>query len=210
MSQSAPLTPEIIGRAIDNTPLNSALKFIIGVAAAGFLFDSFDITIVVTRCQNPPGASSTPTQVLSDPRHWPEWARRFLGWAADTSRRVVFASTVLMFPAFTDRRVGRVTRLPSRFRPSWAGRHGADRPALVTDMLCAHSGRLPRCCRCAGPWLFYCCRHGALLVLQTAGAGCLRRRAAGALSFVIRRRAGPPRWLAAHGRSKPESSPLSA
>ena len=46
MSQSAPLTPEIIGRAIDNTPLNGALKFIIAVAAAGFLFDSFDITIV--------------------------------------------------------------------------------------------------------------------------------------------------------------------
>ena len=46
MSQPAPLTPEIIGRAIDNTPLNGALKLIIAVAAAGFLFDSFDITIV--------------------------------------------------------------------------------------------------------------------------------------------------------------------
>ncbi len=46
MSLSSSLTPEIIGRAIDKTPLNGALKFIIAVAAAGFLFDSFDITIV--------------------------------------------------------------------------------------------------------------------------------------------------------------------
>ena len=40
------LTPELIGRAIDKTPLNNALKFIIAVAAAGFFFDSFDIVIV--------------------------------------------------------------------------------------------------------------------------------------------------------------------
>ena len=46
MSQVMPLTPEIIGRALDNAKLTPALKFIIGVAAAGFLFDSFDITIV--------------------------------------------------------------------------------------------------------------------------------------------------------------------
>ena len=46
MSEAQPLTPELIGRAIDNTPLNNALKFIIAVAAAGFFFDSFDIVIV--------------------------------------------------------------------------------------------------------------------------------------------------------------------
>src|SRR5215471_11343530 len=46
MAETKPLSPEIIGRALDNMQLTGALKFIIAVAAAGFLFDSFDITIV--------------------------------------------------------------------------------------------------------------------------------------------------------------------
>src|SRR5258708_4035651 len=39
---TARLTPEVIGRAIDLAPLTKPLMFIIAVAAAGFLFDSFD------------------------------------------------------------------------------------------------------------------------------------------------------------------------
>ena len=46
VSQIHSLTPDIIGRALDNAKLTPQLKFIIAVAAAGFLFDSFDITIV--------------------------------------------------------------------------------------------------------------------------------------------------------------------
>jgi len=46
VSQTQQFTPELIGRAIDKITLNRALVFIIGVAAAGFFFDSFDIVIV--------------------------------------------------------------------------------------------------------------------------------------------------------------------
>ena len=107
VSQSAPLTPEIIGRAIDNTPLNNALKFIIAVAAAGFLFNSFDITIVGYALPKiRPGVLPVADRrsALSGPRHWREWASvRGAGAGSPTNgdRRVVFASTVLMFSLFT-------------------------------------------------------------------------------------------------------------
>jgi len=106
VSQSLPLTPEIIGRAIDNTPLNNALKFIIAVAAAGFLFDSFDITIVgyaLPKIRQE--FSLTPAQVGlvgSSALAGMGVGSWCWGWIADKwGRRVVFASTVLMFSAFT-------------------------------------------------------------------------------------------------------------
>jgi hypothetical protein len=37
--------PDIIGRAVDPTPLTPAMLFIVIVAAAGFFFDSFDIVV---------------------------------------------------------------------------------------------------------------------------------------------------------------------
>ena len=100
------LTPELIGRAIDKTVLNRALVFIIGVAAAGFLFDSFDIVIV---------SYALPLIKLEfglDPKQVGLIGSAALagmgigswtwGWVADRwGRRVVFASTVLMFSFFT-------------------------------------------------------------------------------------------------------------
>jgi putative MFS transporter len=46
VARQTTLSPEIIGRAIDLTPLGKPLLFIIIVAAFGFFFDSFDIVIV--------------------------------------------------------------------------------------------------------------------------------------------------------------------
>ena len=46
MAGPAPLSPEIIGRAIDQAPLTKPLRFIVAVAAAGYFFDSFDIVIL--------------------------------------------------------------------------------------------------------------------------------------------------------------------
>jgi hypothetical protein len=46
LARTTSLTPEIIGRASDLAALTRPLMFIIGVAAAGFFCDSFDIVIV--------------------------------------------------------------------------------------------------------------------------------------------------------------------
>jgi putative MFS transporter len=106
MSQIEKLTPEVIGRAIDKVTLNRALLFIIAVAAAGFLFDSFDIVIV---------SYALPLIKLEfnlDPKQVGLIGSAALagmglgswmwGWVADRwGRRVVFAATVLMFSVCT-------------------------------------------------------------------------------------------------------------
>src|SRR4051812_18179262 len=106
MHQGLPLTPEIIGRAIDRMTLNRALGFIIAVAAAGFFFDSFDIVIV---------SYALPlirSEFALDPKQLGLIGSSALagmgigswiwGWIADRwGRRVVFAATVAMFSAFT-------------------------------------------------------------------------------------------------------------
>jgi MFS transporter, putative metabolite:H+ symporter len=106
MSEAQPLTPELIGRAIDKTPLNNALKFIIMVAAAGFFFDSFDIVIVsyalplikVEFGLDPKQLGLIGSSALAG-MGLGSW---FWGWVADRwGRRVVFAATVLMFSCFT-------------------------------------------------------------------------------------------------------------
>jgi MFS family permease len=106
MSQYQQLTPELIGRAIDKTTLNTALIFIIAVAAAGFFFDSFDIAIV---------SYALPVikqEFALDPKQLGligsaalagmglgSW---FWGWVVDRwGRRVVFAATVMMFSVCT-------------------------------------------------------------------------------------------------------------
>ncbi len=99
-------TPELIGRAIDKTTLNRALVFIIGVAAAGFFFDSFDIVIVSY------ALPLIKTEFGLDPKQVGLIGSSALagmgigswvwGWVADRwGRRVVFAATVLMFSVFT-------------------------------------------------------------------------------------------------------------
>jgi putative MFS transporter len=106
MSQTQRLTPEVIGRAIDKTPLNGALKFILAVAAAGFFFDSFDIVIVgfalpLVKAE----FGLTPQQmglIGSSALAGMGLGSFFWGWVADRwGRRTVFAATVLMFSLFT-------------------------------------------------------------------------------------------------------------
>jgi putative MFS transporter len=100
------LTPELIGRAIDNISLNKALVFIIGVAAAGFFFDSFDIVIVsyalpLIRQEfnlDPKQVGLIGSAALAG-MGVGSW---MWGWVADRwGRRVVFAATVAMFSVFT-------------------------------------------------------------------------------------------------------------
>src|SRR5690242_20097004 len=106
MDGRKPLSPEIIGRAIDIMPLTRQLKFIIAVAAAGFLFDSFDITIVAyalpkirqefNLTPQEVGLAGSAALAGMGVGSWC-W-----GWVADKwGRRLVFASTVLMFSLFT-------------------------------------------------------------------------------------------------------------
>jgi putative MFS transporter len=106
MSESRPLTPEIIGRALDSARLTPRLIFIIAVAAAGFLFDSFDTTIVVYALPKirlefnltPQEVGLAGSAALAG-MGLGSWC---WGWIADKwGRRVVFASTVLMFSLFT-------------------------------------------------------------------------------------------------------------
>jgi putative MFS transporter len=106
MNQAQNLTPELIGRAIDKITLNKALIFIIGVAAAGFFFDSFDIVIVSY------ALPMIKQEFALDPKQVGLIGSAALagmglgswmwGWVADRwGRRVVFAATVLMFSVCT-------------------------------------------------------------------------------------------------------------
>ena len=106
MPGAAPLTPAIIGRAIDQAKLTNPMRFIVAVAAAGYFFDSFDIVILAYAL---PSISKefhlTPQQIGfigsaglagMGVGSW-VW-----GWIADRwGRRLVFAGTVLMFSLFT-------------------------------------------------------------------------------------------------------------
>jgi len=106
METTQKLTPELIGRAIDKITLNRALAFIIAVAAAGFLFDSFDIVIVsyalpmikIEFGLDPKQVGLIGSSALAG-MGLGSW---MWGWVADRwGRRVVFAATVLMFSVFT-------------------------------------------------------------------------------------------------------------
>src|SRR5258708_27942304 len=102
MSQSRPLTPEIIGRALDSAKLTPQLKFIIVVAAAGFLFDSFDITIVAYALPKIRQEFNLTSQEvgLAGSAALAGMGVGAWGWgsvADKLGRRLVFASTALMF-----------------------------------------------------------------------------------------------------------------
>jgi putative MFS transporter len=106
MSRNQTLTPEIIGRAIDKTPLNKALMFIIAVAAAGFFFDSFDIVIVsyaLPVIKQEFGLDPKQLGFIGSAALAGMGCGSWLwGWVADKwGRRVVFAATVLMFSLCT-------------------------------------------------------------------------------------------------------------
>ncbi len=213
MSQSAPLTPEIIGRAIDNTPLNRQLKFIIGVAAAGFLFDSFDITIVgyaLPKIRQE--FSLSPTQiglVGSSALAGMGVGSWCWGWVADKwGRRVVFASTVLMFSLFTG--VAGLSGslgflIGARFLTGLGlgGMVPIDQ-ALVTEYAPARiRGRVAAMLPLCWPMGYFCAAGAALLLVPEIGWRWLFAIGVlpALLAFVIRRRVPEsPRWLASQGR----------
>ncbi len=215
MSQSAPLTPEIIGRAIDNTPLNGALKFIIAVAAAGFLFDSFDITIVgyaLPKIRQE--FSLSPTQVGfvgSSALAGMGVGSWCWGWVADKwGRRVVFASTVLMFSAFTGIAglAGSVGFLiGARFLTGLGlgGMVPIDQ-ALVTEYAPARiRGRVAAMLPLCWPMGYFTAAGMALLLVPQFGWRWLFALGVlpAILAFIIRRRVPEsPRWLASQGRNE--------
>jgi MFS transporter, putative metabolite:H+ symporter len=213
VSQSAPLTPEIIGRAIDNTPLNNALKFIIAVAAAGFLFDSFDITIVgyaLPKIRQE--FSLTPTQVGlvgSSALAGMGVGSWCWGWIADKwGRRVVFASTVLMFSLFTGVAglAGSLGFLVGARFLTGLGLGGMvpiDQ-ALVTEYAPARiRGRVAAMLPLCWPMGYFTAAGMALLLVPEFGWRWLFAIGVlpALLSFIIRRRVPEsPRWLASQGR----------
>ncbi len=106
MAASEPLNLEIIGRAIDQAPLTRPLKFIAGVAAAGYFFDSFDIVILSYALPSIAKEFSLAPQQIgligSAGLAGMGIGSWIWGWIADRwGRRLVFAGTVLMFSLFT-------------------------------------------------------------------------------------------------------------
>lgn len=213
MSQSAPLTPEIIGRAIDNTPLNGPLKFIIAVAAAGFLFDSFDITIVgyaLPKIRQEFSLSPTEVGLVGSSALAGMGVGSWCwGWIADRwGRRVVFASTVLMFSLFTGVAglAGSLGFLVGARFLTGLGLGGMvpiDQ-ALVTEYAPAPiRGRVAAMLPLCWPMGYFCAAGAALLLVPQVGWRWLFAIGVlpAILSFIIRRRVPEsPRWLAARGR----------
>lgn len=215
MSRQTALNPEIIGRAIDLTPLTKPLVFIILVAAAGFFFDSFDIVIVgyampsIARefVLGPKqigliGSSALAGMAVGS------WA---WGWVADRwGRKLVFAATVLTFSLFTgiaglSASLGFL--LGARFLtglglggmiPIDSALVAEFAPARIRGRVCA---ALPLC----WPIGIFAAAGAGLAVVPTIGwrwlfvIGVLPAL----LAYVIRRRVPEsPRWLAAHGRAE--------
>jgi putative MFS transporter len=210
---SAPLTPEIIGRAIDNTPLNNALKFIIAVAAAGFLFDSFDITIVgyaLPKIRQEFALSPTQVGLVGSSALAGMGVGSWCwGWVADKwGRRVVFASTVLMFSAFTGL-AGLAGSLGfligARFLTGLGlgGMVPIDQ-ALVTEYAPARiRGRVAAMLPLCWPMGYFTAAGMALLLVPHFGWRWLFAIGVlpAILAFIIRRRVPEsPRWLASQGR----------
>ncbi len=213
MSQSLPLTPDIIGRALDNAKLTPRLKFIIGVAAAGFLFDSFDITIVAyalpkirqefNLTPQEVGLAGSAALAGMGVGSWC-W-----GWVADKwGRRVVFAATVLMFSLFTGV-VGLSMSLGflvgARFLTGLGlgGMVPIDQ-ALVTEYAPASiRGRVAAMLPLCWPMgYFFAAGCGLLLVPEIGWRWLFAIGVLPALLVVFIRRGVPesPRWLASQGR----------
>lgn len=209
-----PLTPEIIGRAIDLAPLSRPLVFIIGVAAAGFFFDSFDIVIVsyalpsIARefalVPHQVGLIGSSALAGMGVGSW------IWGWIADRwGRRFVFAATVLMFSLFTgvaglSASIGFL--IGARFLTGLGlgGMVPID-GALVAEFAPARlRGRISAVLPLCWPIGIFAAAGIGLAVVPTIGwrwlfvVGVLPA----ALAFLIRRGIPEsPRWLAAHGRS---------
>ena len=106
MAGSAPLTPEIIGRAIDRAKLTGSMKFIVALAAAGYFFDSFDIYILsyaLPSISKEFGLAPQQIGIIGSSGLAGMGVGSWVwGWIADRwGRKLVFAGTVLMFSLFT-------------------------------------------------------------------------------------------------------------
>ncbi len=106
MAVSEPLTPEIIGRAIDRAQLTGSMKFIVAIAAAGYFFDSFDIYILsyaLPSLSKEFGLAPQQIGIIGSAGLAGMGVGSWIwGWIADRwGRKLVFAGTVLMFSVFT-------------------------------------------------------------------------------------------------------------
>ena len=214
MTTQAPLSPEIIGRAIDLAPLSRPLMFIIAVAAAGFFFDSFDIVIVsyalpsiAKEFQLVPHQIGLIGSAALAGMGVGSW---IWGWIADRwGRRLVFAATVLMFSVFTGI-AGLAFSLGfligARFLTGLGlgGMVPID-SALVAEFAPARiRGRVSAVLPLCWPIGIFAAAGISLAVVPTIGwrwvfaIGVLPAL----LAFIIRRGIPEsPRWLAAHGRN---------
>lgn len=213
MAERKPLSPEIIGRAIDNMPFTGALKFIIAVAAAGFLFDSFDITIVAYALPkirqefnlSPQQIGLAGSAALAG-MGIGSWC---WGWVADKwGRRIVFAATVLTFSMFTGIAgiAGSLGVLVGARFLTGLGLGGMvpiDQ-ALVTEYAPSRiRGRVAAMLPMSWPMGYFTAAGCALLLVPNVGWRWLFAIGVlpALLAFIIRRKVPEsPRWLAARGR----------
>jgi putative MFS transporter len=189
--------------------------FIIGVAAAGFFFDSFDIVIVsyalpsiakeIALVPHQVGLIGSSALAGMGVGSW-VW-----GWIADRwGRRAVFASTVLMFSLFTgvaglSASIGFL--IGARFLTGLGlgGMVPID-GALVAEFAPARiRGRVSAVLPLCWPIGIFAAAGISLAVVPTIGWRWLFVIGVipALLAFVIRRKVPEsPRWLAAHGRSE--------
>lgn len=208
------LSPHVIGRAIDRTPLTRAMVFIIVVAAIGFFFDSFDIVIVSYAMPSIAhefalgpkqlgliGSSALAGMAIGS------WA---WGFVADRwGRKLVFAATVLTFSLFTG--VAGLSMslgflLGARFLTGLGlgGMIPID-SALVAEFAPARvRGRVSAALPLSWPIGIFAAAGAGLAVVPTIGWRWLfvLGMLPALLAYIIRRRVPEsPRWLAAHGRT---------
>src|SRR5260221_3451321 len=218
---STPLTPEVIGRAIDLAPLTKPLMFIIAVAAAGFLFDSFDIVIVSYALPSiAKEFQLTPQQVGligSSALAGMGIGSWIWGWIADRwGRRIVFAATVLMFSVFTgiaglSFSLGFLIGARVLTVLGLGGMVPID-SALVAEYAPARiRGRVSACLPLCWPIGIFAAAGTSLAVVPTIGWRWLFAIGVlpAILAFIIRRGIPEsPRWLAAHGRTEEAQASL--
>jgi putative MFS transporter len=207
------LRPEIIGRAIDLTPLTRPLLFIILVAAAGFMFDSFDIVVVSY------AMPSIAHEFMLGPKQLGLVGSSALagmaigswcwGFVADRwGRKLVFAATVLTFSLFTgiaglSASLGFL--LGARFLTGLGlgGMVPID-SALVAEFAPARiRGRVSAALPLCWPIGIFAAAGAGLVVVPTIGWRWLFALGMlpALLAYFIRRGIPEsPRWLAAHGR----------
>ncbi len=208
------ITPEIIGEAIDLSPVTKRLLFIVAIAAAGYFFDSFDIVVIsyalpsisrefhlLPQQLGLVGSAGLAGMAIGS---W-VW-----GWIADRwGRALVFASTVLMFSLFTgvaalSYSVGFLIGARFLTGVGLGGTIPID-SALVAEYSPARlRGRIGGLLPFSWPIGIFAAAGVGLLVVPTLGWRWLFLVGAlpAVLAYVVRRGVPEsPRWLAAKGRT---------